>query len=373
MRGNTRTIAVDGLLAAVLTAVTISSSEFLEPDAGVLMPVLAVLTAAPIVLRQVAPVATLSIVLAAQLALSVLNGNSFPEGGVGVVIAAFTVATQCTRRVALAMFGVTFVVTTACVVVLARHSLPESVLWSELLKGVLGIVIAGVLGLSTKRRAERTERLAARAERAAANERVRIARELHDVVAHHMSVISLQAGVSRYLLDADPAAARTALATVEDASHEALSEMRRLLELLRPEDEDAEVRYEPQPGLAELDGLVERTRAAGVPVKLAVSGRIRSLPSGPDLCAYRVVQESLTNVIKHAGPANVDIDLDYGENTLTLRVLDDGPGQSPAGAAGHGLRGMRERTELYGGVLTAGPRDEGGFGVTARLPIGEGR
>ncbi|MFG1925117.1 sensor histidine kinase [Cryptosporangium sp. NPDC048952] len=373
MSGNARAIMIDAVLAAVLTAVTISSVTYLQPDAYLLTLALAVLTAAPIVLRQVAPVATLSVVLAAQLALSVLSGFSYPEGGFAVVIAAFTVATQCSPRVAGVMFGVTFTVVVGTVVAMAGHSLPQPVLWSELLKGFVGIVVAGALGVSVKRRAEQTERLAARAERAAANERVRIARELHDVVAHHMSVISLQAGVSRYLLDTDRPAARTALATVEEASHEALSEMRRLLEVLRPED-SGNADYEPQPGLAELDGLIERTRAAGVPVDVSVSGRFRSLASGPDLCAYRVVQESLTNVIKHAGPASVDIALDYGENTLMLRVLDDGVGQEPeTSSGGHGLRGMRERVELYGGVLTAGPRDEGGFGVVARLPMGGAR
>ncbi|WP_035855906.1 sensor histidine kinase [Cryptosporangium arvum] len=368
MRGNTRAIIVDAVLAAVLTAVTVSSTAYQRPDAGVLTIALVLLTSAPIVLRQVAPVATLGVVLAAQLALAVLVGNSYPEGGFAVLIATFTVATQCSRRVVLLTFGATFAVVVGTVVAMAGHSIPTPVLWSELLKGLLGIIVAGVLGESVKRRAEHTERLAARAERAAADERVRIARELHDVVAHHMSVISLQAGVSRYLLDTDRPAARTALACVEEASHDALSELRRLLEVLRPADSPG-ADYEPQPGLASLDGLVERTRAAGVPVEVAVSGEVRPLPPGPDLCAYRVVQESLTNVIKHAGSAGVRIAVDYGENTLTLRVLDDGAQPAAGGVPGYGIKGMRERTELYGGVLTAGPRDEGGFGVTARLPL----
>ncbi|TQS45046.1 sensor histidine kinase [Cryptosporangium phraense] len=462
MPAKTRAIAGDVLLAAALTAVTISAAVFLRPETNdALTVVLSVLTAAPIALRQVVPIVTLSIVLGAQLALTLLNGSAFPEGGLALVIAAFTVATHCPRRVALTMYALTLVVIGGCTIALAGRSIPSAVLWSELLKGVVAIVVAGVLGLSTKRWAERAERLAARAERAAANERVRIARELHDVVAHHMSVISLQAGVSRYLLDTDVVAARSALATVEEASREALSEMRRLLDVLRPQETDftdapygagrthgtggpngasrthgtgglngaggihgtggvhgtgggapygagrthgsggpngtggthstggggpdgnarsygsddyeRSESYAPQPGLADLDRLVERTRAAGVPVELAVSGPVRPLAPGPDLCAYRVVQESLTNVLKHAGPANVRIDVTYGGSALTLRVVDDGRGSGSAESGGHGIRGMRERAELYGGVLDAGPRDEGGFGVVARLPIGEGK
>lgn len=381
-------IVVDGLLALALAVLAVRSAVYARPVTDVALTMtLSVLTAAPIALRQVMPVGALSVVLAANLGLSVLNGHSFPEGGIGVAIAVFTVATLSSRTVALAMFAVSVVAVSASMIVVSGQTVPEQVVWSEVLKGLISLVIAGGLGASTRRWAERAERSAARAERAAANERVRIARELHDVVAHHMSVISLQAGVSRYLLDTDPVAARSALSTVEESSHEALSEMRRLLEVLRPETEYREraADYHPQPGLAELDGLVERTRAAGVPVDVTVSGRMRPLPPGPDLCAYRVIQESLTNVLKHAGPATARVDLDYGENTLTLRVLDDGTGPVPVGssapaasrgparadgAASHGIRGMRERAELYGGVLDAGPQDAGGFGVTARLPIG---
>jgi signal transduction histidine kinase len=199
---------------------------------------------------------------------------------------------------------------------------------------------------------------------------VRIARELHDIVAHHMSVISLQAGLAQYVLDTDLPTARKAITTVGDTSREALTEMRRLLDVLRVDQDDD---YRPQPGLAALDDLVERARSAGLPVDVVVTGDVRDLQPGPDLCAYRVAQESLTNVLKHAGPAKARIDVDYGEQTLVLKVTDDGVVDNRAAAThpSHGIRGMRERAELYGGVLTAGLLPEGGFGVVLRLPMAE--
>jgi signal transduction histidine kinase len=181
----------------------------------------------------------------------------------------------------------------------------------------------------------------------------------------------LQAGVAQYVLDTDLATARKAITTVGDTSREALTEMRRLLDVLRLDHDDD---YRPQPGLAALDELVERARGAGLPVDVTVTGAVRELQPGPDLCAYRVVQESLTNVLKHAGPAEARIDVDYGEQTLVLKVADNG--RAARSAAGsdhepHGIRGMRERAELYGGVLTAGPTAGGGFGVVLRLPMEE--
>jgi signal transduction histidine kinase len=214
------------------------------------------------------------------------------------------------------------------------------------------------------------ERLAEEASRAVADERIRIAHELHDVVAHHMSVISLQAGVAEYVVDSDRAATREALAIVGDTSRAALAEMRRLLTVLRVDDGDS---TQPQPGLSELDGLLSRLRASGLPVSFAVTGTRRPLPPGADLCAYRIAQESLTNVLKHAGPATASLELDYGEHTLTVKITDNGRGAKAraTGAPSRGITGMRERAELYGGVLTAGPRPEGGFAVMLRLPYVE--
>jgi signal transduction histidine kinase len=263
-------------------------------------------------------------------------------------------------------------VLTVAVVVIVAQRIAEPIVWSEIVSSVLVVLGAWVLGEGTRRWAERVERLAAQAAQAVADERVRIARELHDVVAHHMSVISLQAGVAQYVLDSDLPTARQAIATVGDTSREALAEMRRLLDVLRVDhDEDRR----PQPGLATLGELAERSRSAGLPLDVVVTGQARELAPGPDLCAYRVAQEALTNVLKHAGPASARIDIDYGEETLTLKVSDTGTAAGTRGVSptSHGIRGMRERAALYGGVLTAGPLAGGGFGVTLRLPMAEAR
>jgi signal transduction histidine kinase len=329
---------------------------------------LAVLTAAPIALRQRAPVGTMWVMLGAVLAFGPLGYGfaEIPNGGISLLIGMFTVATLRPRRVAAVVFLPAMVVTSLFLAIVPAT-------WSTLVQGALVLLGAWMLGESTRRWAERTERLAAQAARAVADERVRIARELHDIVAHHMSVVSLQAGLAQYVLDTDPPTARGAITAAGDASREALSEMRRLLDVLRVDQgTDPESDYRPQPGLAALDELVERTRSAGVPVEVVVTGRARPLAPGPDLCAYRVAQESLTNVLKHAGPASARIELDHGERTFTLTVSDDGRGSGElrSSPASHGIRGMRERAELYGGVLTAGPREDRGFAVVLRLPIG---
>ncbi|MFE9389579.1 sensor histidine kinase [Streptomyces sp. NPDC006784] len=232
--------------------------------------------------------------------------------------------------------------------------------------------------------------------RAVAEERVRIARDLHDVVAHHMSVISVQAGLAGYVFDSDPGTARGALGTIADTSGEALAELRRLLAVLRVEDggrpedggrcvgggDDDRPEFGPAPGLGRLPDLVERVRGAGVPVRFTVTGEPRSPAPGAGQCAYRVVQEALTNVLKHAGTARVDVTLAYGPRQLTVAVVDDGPGSAgaedgrislpPAAGSrqpgGHGLIGMRERARIYGGRLYAGPRASGGFEVRLILP-----
>ncbi|MFD8819583.1 sensor histidine kinase [Streptomyces sp. NPDC059627] len=215
-------------------------------------------------------------------------------------------------------------------------------------------------------RAEQTER----ARRAVVEERGRIARELHDVVAHHMSVISVQAGLARFVFESDPAKARGALGTIADTSGEALDELRRMLQVLRDEDPRAAERA-PMPTLERLAELVDRVRAGGLPVEFGVEGTPRPLPPGVELCAYRVVQEALTNVLKHAGRAHARVLLRYGPHELSVSVLDDGEGVNPdrmRTGAGHGLIGMRERAKLYGGTISVGPRSEGGFAVELTLP-----
>jgi signal transduction histidine kinase len=206
-----------------------------------------------------------------------------------------------------------------------------------------------------------------KARAAVAEERQRIARELHDVVAHAISVIVIQARGGRRLLAADPGQARAAFDTIERSGAEALAEMRRLLELLRASEDT--VAFAPQPGVAQIEGLAEQMRDSGLPVEVTVVGSARPLPPGLDLSAYRIVQEALTNTLKHAGPAHARVLVRYADDCLELEVVDDGAPQANGGGTGHGLVGMRERVAVYGGELHAGRRPEGGFALRARLPV----
>jgi signal transduction histidine kinase len=356
---------MDVLLAVVLTGLTVATLVG-QATADVSWPAvgIAVLSAAPIALRQRMPMAVAAVVLAALAAYSLRYGD-IPNNGVGMVVVTFTAATLRPRRSAALVFAGSVAVT-----VIAFLKTSEPWLLSQVGQVVLILIGAWVLGEGTRRWARRAERLAAEAAQAVSDERVRIARELHDIVTHHMSVISLQAGLAEYVLDADPPTAKAAIATVGTASREALLDMRRLLDVLHV---DHESDYAPQPGLAQLDELVNRTRGAGLDVTVTVTGAVRELAPGAELCAYRMIQESLTNVLKHAGPAAARVEIDYGERTLTVKVSDDGTKIHGYGgpAASHGIRGMRERAELFGGVLTAGPREEGGFTVLLRLPMDE--
>jgi signal transduction histidine kinase len=212
-------------------------------------------------------------------------------------------------------------------------------------------------------RAERERRLAAQV--AAAEERALIARELHDVVAHGVSVMVVQAGAARQVMAKRPDRATEALRTVETTGREALSELRHLLGLLH--DDGAEAALTPRAGLDQLDALVERTRAAGLPVRLSVEGKPRALPAGLDLTAYRIVQEALTNALKYSGMASTEVVVRYRDGELLLQVRDRGA-ESPGGKPGRGLIGMKERARLYGGDLEAGPGIDGGYLVSARLP-----
>jgi signal transduction histidine kinase len=208
----------------------------------------------------------------------------------------------------------------------------------------------------------------AEAARAVADERRRIAREMHDVVAHSVSMMVVQAGGARRILEREPARAVAAAELIERTGREALTEMRRLLGVLHP---DEQAGYAPQPSLREVDGLVERARSAGVPVALVVDGDHRELPPGLDLAAYRVVQEALTNVVKHGGGAATEVAVHYRPDAVEVRISDRGAGAVNArlGGGGHGLVGMRERVRMYGGDLHAGRRRGGGFEVRVRLPL----
>jgi signal transduction histidine kinase len=208
--------------------------------------------------------------------------------------------------------------------------------------------------------------------RAAADERRRLAREMHDVVAHSVSVMVVQAGGARRILERDPERAVAAAAQIERTGREALAEMRRLLGVLHRDEELEHGARAPQPTMAGVGALVERAKEAGLPVELHVSGERRSLPAGLDLAAFRVVQEGLTNALKHAERAPTDVHVRWGERELELEILDRGPGparERMGGEGGHGLIGMRERVKLYGGELEAGRRRGGGFRIRAKLPL----
>jgi signal transduction histidine kinase len=239
---------------------------------------------------------------------------------------------------------------------------------------VSSLIAAGwALGYAVRQHRAYTEAMHDQAERRArtqiAEERLRIARELHDVVAHSMSLIAVQAGVANYVIGARPEEAVRVLSSIEQASRAALRETRRLLGLLRDDDGvRLAPEFGPAPGLADLDELIARTGDAGVRVDLEVRGRPRPLPAGVDLAAYRIVQEALTNVVKHAAARTARVLVTYEDDGLRIEVTDDGRGGDVTGT-GHGIVGMRERAGLYGGRLRAGPRPARGFEVVARLPF----
>jgi signal transduction histidine kinase len=212
------------------------------------------------------------------------------------------------------------------------------------------------------------------ARRAVDAERLRIARELHDVVAHTMATINVQAGVAAHVIDQQPDQAREALSAIKSASGDAMRELRGILNVLRQAD-DAEHPTAPAPRLEQLDGLIEGTTRAGLPTTLTVRGEPVPLPPTVDLAVYRIVQESLTNALRYAGPTRATVELSYLDDELVLEIADAGRGvrdADPVQGSGHGIAGMRERAEATGGRLEAGPRDGAGFRVRARLPLRPG-
>lgn len=219
--------------------------------------------------------------------------------------------------------------------------------------------------VASEERAQRLElEREAKALRAVSEERARIARELHDVIAHGVSVMVVQAGAAAEVLSRDPEGARGALVAIQDTGRQAIADLRRMLGLVREGDPLA---LEPRPGLEQLDPLLDQLRTAGMAVEIEVQGTHRELPAGVDVSAYRIVQEALTNVLKHAGPAQARVRIAYGPDAVDLEVVDDGRG--PQNGQGHGLVGMRERVALYGGTFEAGPAGPRGFRVRARLPV----
>ncbi len=338
-----------------------------------------VVTSCALLWRRRHPLGVVFVIAAADTAQFLALGASSGNGVLlPALVASYSVGAYCELRPAVA--GLAAAVAVALTHELRNPNLPTT--HAVLRAGAwdLTFVAAWLFGayLRTRRlyvaelreralHAEREREEQARA--AVADERARMARELHDAIAHGVSVMVVQAEAAEEVLDVDPVSTRTALQKVQRSGREALFELRRLVGILR--DHETGTELAPQPSLAHLDTLVAQLREAGVNVDLRVEGEPVSLPRGIDLSAYRIVQEALTNVLKHAGPARAAVRVRYRPDALLLEVSDDGRGAAaPANGNGHGLIGMRERAALYGGVLDATARPEGGFRVRASLPIG---
>jgi signal transduction histidine kinase len=323
-----------------------------------------------LVLRRRAPLVALALMLPLGIAETADAGASaFFSGFVPVVLLVVSCAIRAPLRVSIGATAYAFGGLVAIIAVA-----PDLTFENELPFSGLILPLAWGLGWyvrSRDRRAHRAEAhaadLEATRERVLEQERARIARELHDVIAHSVSVMVVQAGAARTLLVEEPAVARESLLAVERSGREALEEMRRLLGFLRGDQREAELL--PQPGLDAAPQLVSQVCAAGLPVELTIDGPPRPLAPGVDLSAYRILQEALTNAVKHAGATSATVRLTYGTSSVQLEIEDDGRGPGPYVNGGHGLVGMRERVDLYGGDLETGPREGGGFRVRASLPL----
>jgi len=366
----------DAVLAGLLTAlaqveVWIRTDQ---DDPQALVAVTALMMTVPLAWRRRAPIAVAAVVMTAltvlALASNALDVTLFPIGA--VVLSTYSVAVYC--ELSGALIGAAIILVPAFVL--------EGVVDGELGNFFFIAVMTAsvwIAGRAVRSHGSRAALLADRtvvlereretkARAAVAEERARIARELHDVVAHSVTTMVIQAGAERRVLDDGQASTRQTLLSIEETGRQALVEMRRLLGMLRTDDE--ELALAPQPSLAHLEMLVDQIRAAGLPVELAVEGEPIPLPPGVDLSAYRIVQEALTNALKHAGPARATVTVRYNKHELQLEIADSGRGVTDGGAGGHGLIGMRERVALYGGDLDAASRPGAGYVIQARLPLG---
>src|SRR3954451_949576 len=350
--------------------------EVLVSGESVLDAVVGAAVALPLLARRRAPLLVLVAVIAlgyAGYARGADVGGSL-QAWIVLNVALYSVAAHCERKRAIA--GA--VIVAAFVLLFEIPALVEGGRVDDLAGEWLFLGGVWLLGRWVRQRRQRTAALErqtadleadreALAREAVAQERARIAREMHDSVAHSVSVMVLQAGAAEEVMAASPQRARQSLATIQDTGREAIVELRRMLGLLR--DPVADASRSPQSGVGTLDALLDQVRAAGLPVELTVEGEPRRLPPGIDRSAYRIVQEGLTNTLKHAGPAHASVRLRYGERALELEVLDDGRGPAGASGSGFGLLGMRERAALYGGVLATDERPGGVYALSARLPL----
>jgi signal transduction histidine kinase len=360
---------LDGLLAVVLAVVAVTELLQEEPPSYRVVTVMG--TALPLAWRRRYPLAMqLTQIFCAALS----QRQPVPASLLAMFIGLYSVGVYSKRRRA----GLTIPTVGALIlfILFPFSTVPPVPSWLlELIVG-LGVWSAGNAVRERQARADALEERAHQLERerelatrvALAEERGRIARELHDVVAHSVSVMLVQAGAARTQLPKQPERATDALRQVETSGREALAELRRMLGLLT--DADAAAELAPQPGLEQLERLVERVGQAGLDVDIQIAGERRSLPPGLDLTAYRIVQEALTNALKYAAGGRTSVVVEYDESELRLAILDGGGNSvDETEGAGRGLLGMRERVAVYGGALEAGRRPEGGFAVRARLPL----
>jgi len=375
-------VAIDAVLSVLFATVFLVGST--RPAYGIPLWVaylLALASTLPAAVRRFWPLPVLGVVLAASVTAMAIGTGKDPSVVVAFVL--YLVALRYPRRIAVAALAAALALTAAGMVAGAAliHA-PDSGTASRLAASAAVIAAGWVIGAAVRQQraytaglAEQAERRAqaqlAEARRAVTEERLRIARELHDVVAHSLSLIAVQAGVGNYVASTRPDEAARALSSIEATSRGALGEMRRLLDLLRDGD-PAGPDLAPAHRLADLGQLITGTADAGVTVQLEVHGSQRDLPPGVDLAAYRIVQEALTNVVKHAHTTACRVVVTYQPHAVSVEITDDGRG-APAGSApaypGHGIAGMAERAGLYGGELQAGPLPGGGFRVAARLPL----
>ena len=324
------------------------------------------------------PFATLCVVAGAIAVPQLFTTLTFTLWGhfVPLLVAAYTVARWCSGRITLVAAAI--VAVTDAVVLLG---VPAAGTASNIPFSVVPVAAVMVTGRVLQRRQAQSQDLAEHALRlesereaevaaALEGERARIARELHDVVGHCVSVMVVQAGVSEAMLDTSPERAREPLQLVQDTGRQAISELTRMLSLLRAPGRDPSDTLQPQPGAAQLPDLVERLAASGLTVQLTAVGDVRVLPPGVDLTVFRIAQEALTNALKHGGPeVRAHVGLRYLPDSVEIEITDDGTGPTGPAGGGHGLLGMAERVTVFGGSIHAGARSEGGFRVNVTLPV----
>lgn len=381
-----RALAMDGLIAAVIAAILLANCVAVLPvvsfgnqsqrngqEFDVPMLALAFVSAVSLVARRRAPIAVL--VISGLSSCVYLALGYAPCRPLAPAVALLTVALSASAAVT-AVAGVALALCLNVAVVIPLGWWQED-LDDRVLDNVLLVALACLLGWGVQLGRARTAAVRDQAatvslertaqERALQRERSRIARELHDVVAHHVSVITAQAAGAQRVFDTQPDLARQALDAIETTGRGALIEMRRILGLLQPPTGEATL--DPQPTLDQLPALVARIERAGLPVRLSISGSPSKLPPGMELNAFRIVQESLTNTFKHAGATHAEVELNYGAESLRIRVSDDGRGLEPDPTPGRGLIGMRERAALHGGALAVRAGPDGGVEVVADLPL----